>query len=200
MPSTLSRSAPMSVISGQLANISGSAPATCATARRLRSPTTCTGNRFSMRVAFPITPTTGLRLIVLPFFPLPGTPINHASRRPINPLPTLIERRCPARMSGQPGIRLLFARKRLAGVDRIGTGQPGGVQRGRGGARLVEPGQLRPDAAGDGLAERAAEIDRPETVRHHLGGDAMQEETGPEACLKMIRRDGTHGRGIGRIG
>ena len=43
MPSTVSSSAPMSVISGVPANISGSAPATSATARRLRSPTRCAG-------------------------------------------------------------------------------------------------------------------------------------------------------------
>src|SRR5919204_4045774 len=60
MPSTTSRRAPISAISGDPANISGRAPETSATARRLPSPTICTGTRFSMRWAFPIRPTTGV--------------------------------------------------------------------------------------------------------------------------------------------
>src|SRR5262249_6534344 len=59
MPSTTSRSAAISVMSGAAANISGSAPETSASARRLRSPATCAGNLFSMRWALAITPTTG---------------------------------------------------------------------------------------------------------------------------------------------
>jgi len=50
----------MSVISGEPANISGSAPVTSAMARRLRSPTICVEKRFSTRWALPITQTTGL--------------------------------------------------------------------------------------------------------------------------------------------
>src|ERR1700730_8598438 len=47
-------------MSGVAANISGRAPATSATARRLRFPTSCVLNLPSMAWAFPITPTTGL--------------------------------------------------------------------------------------------------------------------------------------------
>src|SRR3954452_24149792 len=60
MPSTAPSSASMSVISGVPANISGSAPVTSATARRLRSPTSWAGKRFSTTCVLPITPTTGL--------------------------------------------------------------------------------------------------------------------------------------------
>src|ERR1041384_2290077 len=60
MPSTVPRRVSMSVISGEPANISGSAPVTSAMARRLRSPTICVEKRFSTRCALPITPTTGL--------------------------------------------------------------------------------------------------------------------------------------------
>ena len=59
MPSTNSSSSPMSVMSGAPANMIGRAPATSATARRLRSPTRCAVNRFSTRCVVAITPTTG---------------------------------------------------------------------------------------------------------------------------------------------
>src|SRR5580700_4034012 len=59
MPSTVSNSAPISVISGEPAKIRGSAPAVSATARKLRSPTRCARNLPSTRCALPITPTTG---------------------------------------------------------------------------------------------------------------------------------------------
>src|SRR5471032_3038012 len=59
MPSTAPKSASMSVMSGVPANISGRAPATSATARMLRCPTTCTLCRSLMTVELPITPTTG---------------------------------------------------------------------------------------------------------------------------------------------
>src|SRR5215510_9343420 len=60
MPSTVPNSAPISVTWGVPANIKGSAPATSATARRLRSPTPWILKRFTTRCAFTITPTTGL--------------------------------------------------------------------------------------------------------------------------------------------
>src|SRR5262249_39126843 len=41
----------------------------------------CTGNRFSMRVVFPITPTTGLRLIALAILPLPKQQARSCLRR-----------------------------------------------------------------------------------------------------------------------
>src|SRR5262245_54619594 len=53
----------MSVISGMEANMTGMAPDTSATARRLRPPTACTGKRFSMRWELPMMPTMG-RLIL----------------------------------------------------------------------------------------------------------------------------------------
>ena len=66
MPSTTSSNASASVISGVPANISGSAPATSATARRLRSPTRCAVKRPSTRSAPPITPTTGRFVVTAP--------------------------------------------------------------------------------------------------------------------------------------
>src|SRR5215813_331659 len=74
-PSTVASRVPMSVISGTLAKISGRAPATSATARRLRSPASCAGNLPSARCVFAITPTTGL-VIGLPA--LPAAPLFRA--------------------------------------------------------------------------------------------------------------------------
>src|ERR1043166_4587748 len=79
----------MSVISGTLAKISGSAPATSATARRLRSPAICAGNLFSARCVFAITPTTGLvirppALRSGPPFRAPGAE-SQVSGRPLSP-------------------------------------------------------------------------------------------------------------------
>ena len=59
MPSATSSSAPISVICGVPAKISGSAPAASAAARRMRSLTRCAVNLPSARCALPITPTTG---------------------------------------------------------------------------------------------------------------------------------------------
>ena len=56
----------MSVISGEPANISGNAPATSVTARKLRSPTIWVWKRFSTRWAFAITPTTGRLIAAIP--------------------------------------------------------------------------------------------------------------------------------------
>src|ERR1700751_1113782 len=82
-PSTVASSVGMSVISGTLANISGSAPATSATARKLRSPAICAGNLFSARCVFAITPTTGLvirPLLSRALFPLIGAESQAPSR------------------------------------------------------------------------------------------------------------------------
>ena len=200
MPSTASSKAPISVISGDPANISGNAPDTSATARRLRSPTIWVWKRFSTRWAFPITPTTGrfigkillssslrkkvLRKDLLNRARIPA--IMPATARRINML-------CSSRVALQ--LRENFR----AGAEALGSA-PGGPQRpllpakrspasiasppGRPAARravaaaaLSSPfshGSLGQDPAGDRLAEHAAEIERPESVRHHLGGNPLQ--------------------------
>src|ERR1700676_5034027 len=143
----------MSVIAGEAANISGSAPATSATARRFRSPTICVANRLSMRQAFPITPTTGLLLIFR--YPTPNrkapAEIMPAGRRRINML------------GGKAA--MLFPGESLLGIGPIAERQARRPQRNsRGAFCAAQPGQFRLDPATHGLAERPAEIERPPSV------------------------------------
>jgi hypothetical protein len=70
---------------------------------------------------------------------------------------------------------LLFPREDLFWVDRLAALQTSGLERLPGGIiGPIPPRQFSLDPACHRLAERAAEIERPQTVRHHLGRDAME--------------------------
>src|ERR1700722_8400761 len=157
----------MSVISGVAANISGSAPATSATARRLRSPTSWVANRFSMRWAFPITPTTGLLIAINPVLALAHyqgfAAIMPAGRGRIN--------------RSDRKAAMLFPGKGLFWIDSLDIGQTRRPQRGRRCAlRALQPWQFCLDPARDGLSQHAAEVERPQAVRHRLGRNRVRAE------------------------
>src|SRR5579871_2211111 len=94
MPSTTSKSAGISVMSEQLANTRGSAPETSAMARRLRTPTAWTSKRPSNRWEFPITPTTGFRL--MPFHLANRRNTDNALAAPLDQQFGTIFHGCPA--------------------------------------------------------------------------------------------------------
>src|SRR4051812_5064801 len=214
----------MSVTSGEPANISGSAPATSVTARRLRSPTIWVWKRFSTRWAFPITPTTGrfigkiLLSSSLRKKVLRKDLLNRARNPAIMPATARrINMLCSSRVALQlrenfragaealgsaPGgpQRPLLPAKRFPGIDRLDARQ---TCRPQGGGRrriigAIQPRQSGQDSAGDRLAEHAAEIDRPESVRHHLGGNPLQAVALPQHRFGIIRRHIARGRGIRR--
>src|SRR5205085_6740218 len=87
------------------------------------------------------------------------------------------------------GCNALFAGEGRFRIDAVDAGEPGGLQCRRSGSRYigpVKPWQLARDAARHGLAERAAEIDRPESVRYHLCRDAAQPETLAQHGLGIV--------------
>ena len=189
----------MSVISGEPANISGSAPATSATARRFRSPTICVANRFSMRWAFPITPTTGL--LIAPTFNIPISGkivciglIPGGSCLPTDAGSTFYAtlqacRNAGCGASGPAGGRAYFRVKASLGSMASTPGNPAARSALAGGiARPVQPRQFGLDPARHGLAERAAEIERPRAVRHHLGRHAVEAKSLAQRGLHIVRR------------
>ena len=80
-------------------------------------------------------------------------------------------------------------------------GKPGRAKRGGGRIdRRRSATAVSLDPAGDRLAQHAAEIDRPVSVRHHFGGDSLQAIALSEHRFGIVRRHGPRGGGIGRIG
>ena len=86
----------------------------------------------------------------------------------------------PARLEqiqheGDAGLHCYFRVKASLGSIASPPGKPAALSavppRSSG---AVQPGQFRLDSARHGLPERAAEIDRPETVRHHLDREATE--------------------------
>ena len=54
--------------------------------------------------------------------------------------------------------------------------------------------------AGHGIAERTAEIERPDAVRHHFGRNGSEPDVLPQHGLHAVRRHHACGPGIGGVG
>src|SRR4029453_10345462 len=76
---------------------------------------------------------------------------------------------------GSSGAALLFSREGLSSVDSFDPGQTDRPERrGRRIAGPAQPRQFSLDSARNWLAQHAAEVDRPKSVRHHLGRYRLQ--------------------------
>src|SRR6478752_10887803 len=79
---------------------------------------------------------------------------------------------------GGSGAALLFPRESLPGVDPVDPGQAGRPEcRGSRIAGTTQPRQFRLDSTRNRLAQRAAEVERPVSVRHHFGRDSLEAIT-----------------------
>ena len=80
------------------------------------------------------------------------------------------------------------------------SGQTGRAERrGRRIGGATQPWQFRLDSARHRLAQRAAEIERPVSVRHHFGRDALEAITLAERRLGVAGRHQLRAAGRGRI-
>src|ERR1700737_1303480 len=92
---------------------------------------------------------------------------------------------------------MLFPREDLLSIDGFTDRQSGRL---KGLSRWIipttPPRQFSLDSACHGIAERAAEVERPKSIRHHLGGNAMKVKSFAERCLQIIREHRAGGPGV----
>src|SRR6185503_2433946 len=172
------------------ANISGSAPATSATARRLLSPTNCTENRLSRRWAFPITPTTGFIMALLS----PSAPqIAECILQP--PKRFLQDRTRRSEIEAEPGFAARSELRAGAGKDARACLDPVGDLFGRqAGCGEIDPGEV-----GSGEAHRAGAGRRgldPRVEKIAVRGEVRQQRVEPGVARPPSRLGRNHAEAV----